>query len=73
MVSSYEATVAVCLCLGVCKGFRTVYMTLVIPNYVPLDKLPSSTGLQTVLNGIFLLIGGPLLGIFILILIVVFE
>lgn len=48
--------------LGISKGIRSVYTALVIPGYVPLHKLGSATGLQMVMNGIFLLIFGPLLG-----------
>ncbi|KAK9509593.1 hypothetical protein O3M35_006872 [Rhynocoris fuscipes] len=61
-VYSYRSVFAVCLALGVAKGFRTVYMTLVIPNHVALEKLPSASGLQTVLNGILLLAFGPVVG-----------
>ncbi|KAL1122711.1 hypothetical protein AAG570_003038, partial [Ranatra chinensis] len=60
--NTYLETIITCAGLGVAKGFRTVYMTLVIPNYVPLDKLASASGLQTVMNGILLMLFGPLLG-----------
>lgn len=51
-----------CLVIGVSKGIRTVYSGLIIPNYVPLDRLPCAFGLQNVSNGIFVLAFGPLLG-----------
>lgn len=54
--------IAVAFGLGISKGIRSVYTALVIPGYVPLHKLASATGLQMVMNGILLLICGPLLG-----------
>ncbi|XP_014255063.1 monocarboxylate transporter 9-like isoform X2 [Cimex lectularius] len=62
-VYSYWDVLIVGLALGIAKGFRTVYMSLVIPNHVPLEKLPSASGLQTVLNGILLLTFGPIVGL----------
>lgn len=53
---------AVVFFFGMSKGVRAVFMPLVIPNYVPLDKLPSALGLQNVMNGIFLMLLGPLIG-----------
>ncbi|XP_046672265.1 monocarboxylate transporter 6-like isoform X2 [Homalodisca vitripennis] len=47
---------------GACKGVRSVFMPLVIPNYVPLDKLPSAQGLQNIMHGLFLMMLGPLIG-----------
>ncbi|XP_014288980.1 monocarboxylate transporter 13 isoform X2 [Halyomorpha halys] len=61
-VSGWTQTLIACSIIGLAKGFRTVYMGLVIPSYVPLEKLASATGLQTVLNGLFLLAAGPILG-----------
>ncbi|KAL0275804.1 UNVERIFIED_CONTAM: hypothetical protein PYX00_003545 [Menopon gallinae] len=50
------------LFLGVGKGFRTVYWNLVVPDYVPLSKLPSANAFQNLFNGISLLISGPVVG-----------
>lgn len=52
----------VAVALGVSKGVRTVYMTLVIPSYVPIERLPSASGIQMVVNGILLMAFGPLIG-----------
>ncbi|KAK4887733.1 hypothetical protein RN001_004004 [Aquatica leii] len=49
--------------IGVGKGVRTVYWTLVLPEYLPLKLLPSASGLHMVINGAVLFIGGPLLGV----------
>lgn len=51
--------------LGVSKGVRSVYMTLVVPNYIPLERLPAASGIQMVTNGILLLSMGSLVGGFI--------
>ncbi|KAI4463679.1 monocarboxylate transporter [Holotrichia oblita] len=49
--------------LGLAKGFRTVYWSLVIPNYVPIERLAAALGLYSTLNGTFIWIGGPFLAI----------
>ena len=59
---SFKAVVTVAVALGVAKGVRTVYMTLVIPSYVPIERLPSAAGIQMVVNGILLMAFGPLIG-----------
>ncbi|KAJ8940399.1 hypothetical protein NQ318_009328 [Aromia moschata] len=38
-------------------------MSLVIPTYVPLDRLAAASGIQMMVNGICIIIGGPLLGV----------
>lgn len=50
--------------IGLNKGLRTVFMALVIPSYVPLDRLPAASGLQLLFAGIFYFIMGPIIGIF---------
>lgn len=62
VVETYNATVIVAIALGIAKGIRSVYMGLVIPNHVPLEKLASASGLQTVLNGIFIMLFAPIIG-----------
>lgn len=52
--------------LGVAKGIRSVYMVLVVPSYVSIQKLPSASAIQMVTNGIILTCAGPFLGIRIL-------
>lgn len=58
----YWALMGVALGLGVSKGLRTVYMTLLVPSCVPFEKLANASGLQMMANGIIILICGPLLG-----------
>lgn len=63
MCSSFKALLCVGVGLGVAKGVRIVYMVLVIPSYAPLERLAAAQGLQMVVNGIIIAIGGPMLGI----------
>lgn len=64
--NSYNEVIVVAIVLGIAKGFRTVFMSLLIPSYVPIEKLASASGMQMVANGLFNMIGGPILGIFLL-------
>ena len=57
-----SAVYFVIIMLGLTKGIRSVYTTLILPSYVPLSKLPSATGLQMVANGVMLGICAPALG-----------
>nr|CAD7424950.1 unnamed protein product [Timema monikensis] len=59
---TFESVLIVSIGLGVAKGVRTVYMALVIPSYVPIERLAAASGLQMVVNGVFLLVFGPFLG-----------
>lgn len=49
--------------LGVAKGIRSVYMSLVIPSYVPIDRLPYASAIQMMVNGFIMISAGPCLGI----------
>ncbi|XP_028033259.1 LOW QUALITY PROTEIN: uncharacterized protein LOC114245323 [Bombyx mandarina] len=53
---------SVAVIIGFGKGLRTVFMALVIPTYVPLDKLPGATGLQLITAGVVYLALGPVVG-----------
>jgi MFS family permease len=59
---SFNAVLVVAVALGVSKGVRTVYMSLVIPSYVPIERLAAAAGIQMVVNGILLMAFGPLIG-----------
>lgn len=61
--SSYRAMVFIMLLLGVARGIRTVYMNVIIPDHVPIERLASASGLQMVANGIFLLSFGSIIGV----------
>lgn len=49
--------------LGIARGIRTVYMNVIIPDHVPIERLASASGLQMVANGIFLLLFGSIIGV----------
>lgn len=57
------AMLAVCCLLGAAKGVRTVYMQLVIPAHVPIERLAAAAGLQMVVNGAVIMVLGPLMGV----------
>jgi MFS family permease len=60
--NNYIILLGVALGLGIAKGVRTVYMRLVVPAYVPIEKLASASGLQMMVNGFCILLGGPVIG-----------
>ncbi|PNF41717.1 hypothetical protein B7P43_G03458 [Cryptotermes secundus] len=60
---SFKAVIVVAVALGVAKGVRTVYMTIVIPCYVPIERLAAASGIQMVVNGVLLMAFGPLIGL----------
>ncbi|XP_034652721.1 monocarboxylate transporter 1-like isoform X1 [Drosophila subobscura] len=59
---SYEVMIGVFLLIGFGKGFRTIFSPLIIPSYVPLNRLPAASGLQLIFNTIFSFAMGPILG-----------
>nr|CAD7399970.1 unnamed protein product [Timema poppensis] len=60
--NTFKSLLVVAVAIGVAKGVRTVYTSLVIPSYVPIERLASASGLQMVGNGIVLMVFGPLIG-----------
>lgn len=62
VVSGYRTMLFVCVALGISKGVRTVYMQLVIPSHVPIERLASAAGLQMVVNGVVIMALGPVVG-----------
>jgi hypothetical protein len=48
--------------MGFNRALRTVFMALVIPSHVPLNRLPAATGLQLLFSGCFYLCCGPVVG-----------
>ncbi|XP_013175177.1 PREDICTED: uncharacterized protein LOC106123415 isoform X1 [Papilio xuthus] len=59
---TYSVVLLVAVMIGFGKGFRTVFMALVIPTHVPLHKLPGATGIQLLTAGIVYLALGPVVG-----------
>lgn len=60
--NSFMGMVFVALAMGITKGLRTVYMNIVIPSYVPIERLPFASGIQMFVNGITIIALGTLLG-----------
>nr|CAD7450177.1 unnamed protein product [Timema bartmani] len=60
----YHLILAISVLLGVSKGIKAVFQALIIPNYVPLERLPAASGLLMVNNGLLSLVLGPLIGRF---------
>ncbi|XP_038213263.1 uncharacterized protein LOC119833348 [Zerene cesonia] len=58
----YTIVLLVAVMIGFGKGLRTVFMALVIPTHVPLQKLPGATGIQLLTAGIVYLSLGPVVG-----------
>lgn len=56
----------ICSALGIGKGIRSVYMSIVIPSYIPIDRLASASAIQLFANGIVMMCIGPILGLFFL-------
>lgn len=63
LTKNYREMLFVCSVLGVAKGIRSVYMSIVIPSYIPLDRLASASAIQLFGNGIVMLCVGPILGL----------
>lgn len=55
----------VVILLGIGKGIRSVYMSIVIPSYIPIERLASASALQLFINGIVTLCLGPISGMLI--------
>lgn len=53
--------------MGLCKGVRTIFWPLIIPGYIPLNRLPAASGLQLLATGIFSLLAGPFVGEFVIV------
>ncbi|CAG5056131.1 unnamed protein product [Parnassius apollo] len=60
--TSFTGMLFVAIAIGITKGVRTVYMNIVIPSYVPLERLPFASGIQMFFNGIVIITLGSLLG-----------
>ncbi|XP_060811734.1 monocarboxylate transporter 9-like isoform X1 [Bombus pascuorum] len=61
--STYIVVIGVALIIGIAKGTKAVFQTLIIPDYVSLDRLPAAYGMQMVCNGILSIAVGPLIGL----------
>ncbi|CAG2061591.1 unnamed protein product, partial [Timema podura] len=62
ITSNFQMMLGIGLCLGMGKGIRSVYMNLVVPAYVSIDKVASALALQNLGVGVINLLISPLLG-----------
>ncbi|XP_046820578.1 uncharacterized protein LOC124424951 isoform X1 [Vespa crabro] len=60
---SFTQVIVVATGLGIAKGIRSVYMSLVIPSYVSINRLPYASAIQMTVNGFIMISAGPCLGI----------
>lgn len=60
--TNYKELLLVAMGLGLAKGVRSVYMSLVVPSYIPLDRLAAASGIQMVANGVIILSMGSFVG-----------
>ncbi|RVE48936.1 hypothetical protein evm_006398 [Chilo suppressalis] len=60
--TSFMGMIFVALAMGITKGLRTVYMNIVIPSYIPIERLAFASGIQMFVNGITIIGLGSLLG-----------
>lgn len=58
----YVVVIMVSLIVGLAKGTKAVFQALIIPDYVPLERLPAASGIQMVCNGILSISVGPIIG-----------
>lgn len=61
--TNYIQMIIAVIILGIAKGVRNVYMSIVIPSYVPIDRLAGASGIQMMANGLAMMLLGPLLGL----------
>ncbi|KAJ8968756.1 hypothetical protein NQ314_002129 [Rhamnusium bicolor] len=59
---TYSMGLFVAVIIGAGKALRTIFMALVIPSYVPLERLPAASGLQLATSGLLFIILGPVVG-----------
>ncbi len=59
---SFFGILCVSIGMGLAKGVRQVYMSCVVPSYIPIERLPAASGIQMVANGIVLMSLGSSIG-----------
>lgn len=59
---TYSVSLLVAVIIGFGKGLRTIFIALVIPSYVPLERLPAASGLQLASSGLAFLLLAPVVG-----------
>ncbi|XP_073834417.1 uncharacterized protein [Musca autumnalis] len=62
LTDSYYLVLVIFILIGFGKGLRMILAPLLVPSYVPLNRLAAATGLQLVFNSFVSFTVGPLLG-----------
>ncbi|XP_050300408.1 uncharacterized protein LOC126738951 [Anthonomus grandis grandis] len=62
-VTHYPSILLIAVILGCVKGLRVVYMSLVIPSYVPKERLASASAIQIIANSLMSLLSGHFIGV----------
>lgn len=62
MATGYEWAMFGSILLGIGRSVYTVYWNLVVPNCIPIERLPSAMGIIMVSNGFLLMTTGPIVG-----------
>ncbi|XP_075154474.1 monocarboxylate transporter 6-like [Haematobia irritans] len=63
VTDDFYTMIGIFLWMGFSKAFRTVFWSLIIPEYVPLKRLPAASGIQRLMAGLFSLACGPFIGL----------
>ncbi|XP_023014227.2 monocarboxylate transporter 9 isoform X1 [Leptinotarsa decemlineata] len=59
---SYVAIYFGCSLIGLTKGTRAVFQSVIIPQVVPIEKIPAANGINFLFNGAVSLAVGPIIG-----------
>ncbi|XP_059479546.1 monocarboxylate transporter 1-like [Neocloeon triangulifer] len=59
---SYNLVLVLGVWFGMCRGIRSVFAPLLIPSFVPVDRLPAALGLLMAQTAIAFIIFGPFVG-----------
>ncbi|XP_063242740.1 monocarboxylate transporter 7-like [Bacillus rossius redtenbacheri] len=62
LLNSFRSVLVLGAGLGIAKGIRNVYTNIVIPSYVPIERLASAIGLHMAFSALLFLSFGPILG-----------
>jgi hypothetical protein len=59
---SYNVVLVLGVWFGMCRGVRSVFMPLLIPSLVPVERLPAALSLLMFQTSINFIIFGPFIG-----------
>ncbi|KAG5861021.1 hypothetical protein JTB14_024431 [Gonioctena quinquepunctata] len=59
---SHVVVYVACSLIGLTKGTRAVFQSVIIPEVVPLENIPAANGINMLFNGAVSLVVGPIIG-----------